>query len=46
MIDVNIKVKSSLPDDFYLQWDYIYWWQIRFNLKLMIINAMNEMRVI
>lgn len=33
MFDITIEFK--LPtDDFYLQWEHIYWWQWAFNLKL------------
>lgn len=34
---VNVKI-SIAPlenqNDFYLQWDYIFWWQMRFNFRV------------
>lgn len=42
----SIKVMVSIapftnPNDFYLQWDYIFWWQVKFNYKVC-ISMINE----
>lgn len=42
IMNLTINAKQSNPDDFYLQWKDIYWWQMKFNLKLMIIGAYKE----
>ena len=40
MIDVDVEFK--LPsDDFYLQWEHIYWWQLKFN---MVITMQEELK--
>lgn len=41
-IDFNIEANICPKDDFYLQWCYIYWWQVKFNLKLMVDKAMED----
>lgn len=43
MIDVKVELNLYPKDDFYLQWSYIYWWQFKFNLRLMVENAMCEL---
>ena len=43
MIDFDIELNLYPKDDFYLQWSHIYWWQFKFNLKLMVINAIEEL---
>jgi len=41
---MEIKVKINLPhDDFYLQWEYIFWWQFRFNLEYVVREIMNDL---
>lgn len=40
-IDLNIQVNESNPDDFYLQWLEIFWWQMKFNLDSTVKEAMN-----
>lgn len=40
-IDLNIHVNESNPDDFYLQWPEIFWWQMKFNLDSAVKEAMN-----
>lgn len=35
----SIKVKICIDpftnsNDFYLQWDYIFWWQMKFNFQV------------
>jgi hypothetical protein len=45
-IDINIKVNPCLTDDFYLQWSYIYWWQMKINLQIMVTEAMKELNEI
>ena len=43
MIEININCNLSEPNDFYLQWDYIYWWQMKFNLNLFIDDALQRL---
>ena len=38
---VEIKVNNSNPDDFYLQWPEIFWWQMKFNLDSAVNEAMD-----
>ena len=33
-IRVNISTGYSNLNDFYFQWDYIFWWQMKFNVKV------------
>lgn len=40
-LSIKIDVKKSNPDDFYLQWPEIFWWQMKFNLDLGVKEAMN-----
>ncbi len=40
MIDVNIEINDCPKDDFYLQWCYIYQWQVKINLEIMVVKAM------
>lgn len=42
MIDVNVELLYP-KDDFYLQWDYIYWWQVKITLEIMVKNALEEL---
>ena len=42
MIDVNVELLYP-KDDFYLQWDYIYWWEVKINLEIMVKNALEEL---
>ena len=40
MIDVDVEFK--LPsDDFYLQWEHIFWWKLRFD---MVITMQEELK--
>lgn len=43
MIDVKVELNLYPKDDFYLQWPDIFWWQFKFNLRLMVENAMCEL---
>ena len=45
-IDLEINFNPCPTDDFYLQWCYIYWWQMKINLQIMVEKAMNELKVI
>lgn len=45
----SIKVKISIDpftnsNDFYLQWDYIFWWQMRFNFKVCVSMVDEKIR--
>ena len=41
---IDVKVELLYPkDDFYLQWPDIYWWQFKFNFRLIVENAMCEL---
>ena len=34
-IKVNVCVGPFTdPNDFYFQWDYIFWWQMKFNFEV------------
>lgn len=39
---VKIDVKKSNPDDFYLQWPEIFWWQMKFNLDSAVMDYINK----
>ena len=40
MIDVDVEFK--LPsNDFYLQWEHIFWWQLKFD---MVITMQEELK--
>lgn len=43
-VSVKIDVKKSNPDDFYLQWPEIFWWQMKFNLDSAVKEAMNYIK--
>lgn len=44
MIEVNVDVKPLYPsDDFYLQWEHIFWWQVKFNLAYAIREEYNDL---
>ncbi len=43
MIDVTIEVNDCLKNDFYLQWSYIYWWQMKINLEIMVKQSLKEL---
>lgn len=43
-IDLNIHVNESNPDDFYLQWPEIFWWQMKFNLDSAVKDALEGLR--
>ena len=40
-VDIEFKLPS---DDFYLQWEHIYWWQCQFNLLISIRNILNQQK--
>lgn len=40
-LSIKIDVKESNPDDFYLQWPEIFWWQMKFNLDLTVNEAID-----
>ena len=43
-VKVEINLHPLYPkDDFYLQWRHIYWWQFKFNMRLMVENALCEL---
>lgn len=42
-ININIDLNICPKDNFYLQWSYIYWWQLELNLQLTVKNAMCEL---
>lgn len=42
-IDINIDLNICPKDNFYLQWSYIYWWQLKLNLQLTVENVMCEL---
>ena len=39
-VNVNIHPKD---DDFYLQWNDIFWWQMRFNIEKLVRDAMQRL---
>ena len=39
---VKIDVNQSNPDDFYLQWPEIFWWQMKFNLDSAVKEYINK----
>ena len=41
-VSVKIDVKQSNPDDFYLQWSEIFWWQMKFNLDSAVKEYINK----
>jgi hypothetical protein len=43
MIEFNIEVSLPPSDDFYLQWQDIYWWQMKFNLTVMLRNELERL---
>ena len=40
-LSIKIDVKESNPDDFYLQWPELFWWQMKFNLDLTVNEAID-----
>ncbi|WP_305514397.1 hypothetical protein [Methanobrevibacter sp. V14] len=43
-MNIGIKVDLIYPkNDFYLQWDYIYWWQMKFNINKSVSDAICEL---
>ena len=41
---ITIKAKVKYPhDDFYLQWEHIFWWQVKFNLYCEIREGYNKL---
>lgn len=41
---INYDIEFKLPsDDFYLQWEHIYWWQFKFNLTVMLRNELERL---
>ena len=42
-IDININANICPKNDFYLQWCYLYWWQVKINFELMLKQAMCEL---
>lgn len=43
MIEFNLEVSLPPSDDFYLQWQDIYWWQMKFNLTVMLMNELERL---
>ena len=41
-IKVRVCIDPTKNNDFYLQWDYIFWWQMRFNMKCMMTDEIEE----
>ena len=39
-VDIGFKLPSN---DFYLQWEHIYWWQFQFNLMVMLRNELERL---
>ena len=44
MIEFNLEVSLPPSDDFYLQWQDIYWWQMKFNLTYTIRKTMEKLK--
>ena len=44
-VSVTINADIYPKDDFYLQWSYIYWWQVKINLEIMVKEAMKEIEL-
>lgn len=43
-MEIKVKINKNLPhDDFYLQWEHIFWWQFRFNLDYVVRGIMNDL---
>lgn len=43
-MNIDINIKTIYPkDDFYLQWSYIYWWQLELNMKLLLHDVICEL---
>lgn len=42
MINIDVQIKNSIHNDFYLQWEYIYWWQSQFNLSVYVEQIRNK----
>ena len=44
MINFDLEVNVNIPrDDFYLQWEHIYWWQLKFNIEVLIRDVNEKM---
>ena len=41
-LTINNNAKQSNPDDFYLQWPEIFWWQMKFNLDSAVMDYINK----
>ena len=46
---MNVNVEISIDpfkqkNDFYFQWDYIFWWQMRFNTRYALIIANEKVK--
>ena len=38
----NVNIEFKLPtDDFYLQWEHIFWWQLKFD---MVVTMQEELK--
>ena len=45
-MEIKVKTNKNLPhDDFYLQWEHIFWWQVKFNLDYAIREAYNKLEM-
>ena len=45
-MEIKVKINNNLShDDFYLQWEHIFWWQVKFNLDYAIREAYNKLEM-
>ena len=43
---ITFNIEFNIPsDNFYLQWDYIYWWQFRLNMSLSLQNYLKGLEL-
>lgn len=43
---INYDIDFKLPlDDFYLQWEHIYWWQFKFNMTVQMEEELKRLGV-
>ena len=40
---LELEINTFIPvDDFYLQWDYIFWWHVRFQLNCLMWDTFEK----
>ena len=44
MINVDVEFKL-LSDDFYLQWEHIFWWQLKFDMVIIMQEELKRLGV-